>query len=65
MPACGNGILEFPEECDDGNLRNGDGCSEECKTENIPVCGNGQLEFGEQCDDGNLEMEMDVTKIAR
>lgn len=30
---CGNGILEVPEECDDGNLLNGDGCSSLCKKE--------------------------------
>jgi len=34
---CGNGIvdrhLESPEECDDGNLRSGDGCSSRCKPE--------------------------------
>lgn len=50
--ACGNGILEAPEECDDGNTTNGDGCSAQCKIE-IPVCGNGLLETGEECDDGN------------
>lgn len=30
---CGNGIIEAPEECDDGNTLNGDGCSEECLNE--------------------------------
>lgn len=29
-PVCGNGILEFGEQCDDGNLENGDGCSKIC-----------------------------------
>ena len=27
---CGNGVLEAPEQCDDGNLINGDGCSSLC-----------------------------------
>jgi cysteine-rich repeat protein len=27
---CGNGVIESGEECDDGNLENGDGCSAEC-----------------------------------
>jgi cysteine-rich repeat protein len=40
------------EECDDGNNRNGDGCSSNCKIED-PVCGNGVIEFNEQCDDDN------------
>ncbi len=40
---CGNGILESPEECDDGNLTNNDGCSDLCLLEAIststPVSG--------------------------
>lgn len=27
---CGNGILDIGESCDDGNLNNGDGCSDKC-----------------------------------
>ncbi len=30
---CGNGVLEAPEQCDDGNLLNGDGCSPDCQLE--------------------------------
>jgi cysteine-rich repeat protein len=30
--ACGNGCVEAGEECDDGNLTNGDGCDSLCKT---------------------------------
>ncbi len=33
---CGNGIKEYPEECDDNNLMNNDGCSATCKIENLP-----------------------------
>lgn len=53
---CGNSIVEAPEECDDGNTTNGDGCSSQCKTEtntNEPVCGDGVKEGSEICDDGN------------
>lgn len=32
-PVCGNTILEIPEQCDDGNIKNGDGCSSDCKLE--------------------------------
>jgi cysteine-rich repeat protein len=48
---CGDGILqtERGEECDDGNLDPGDGCSATCKTE---YCGNGIREGEEECDDG-------------
>jgi cysteine-rich repeat protein len=52
-PVCGNGITEIPEQCDDGNSINGDGCSSSCTIEQPPACGNGVLEAGEQCDDGN------------
>ncbi|MBI3387242.1 MAG: SBBP repeat-containing protein [Deltaproteobacteria bacterium] len=33
---CGNGVLEVMEQCDDGNLTNGDGCSSTCTYELIP-----------------------------
>jgi len=63
--ACGDGIWDptFGEECDDGNLIDGDGCSSTCRCEsNVPngdgtckasACGDGVLSPGEQCDDGN------------
>jgi cysteine-rich repeat protein len=47
---CGNGDVEWGEQCDDGNLTDGDGCSSTCVT----TCGDGFLIRGEQCDDGNL-----------
>lgn len=30
---CGNDVLNWPEECDDGNLVNGDGCADDCTVE--------------------------------
>lgn len=48
---CSDNVLNGDEECDDGNLNSGDGCSNACTIE--PVCGNGDLEPGETCDDGN------------
>ena len=30
-PACGNGVVEGDEECDDGNRENADACSAECR----------------------------------
>jgi cysteine-rich repeat protein len=47
---CGNAILEGGEQCDDGGLVAGDGCSPDCRVE---VCGNAWLDPGEECDDGN------------
>ena len=51
---CGDGLLEAPEACDDGNLAAGDGCDASCRLEHLVVCGDGILEAGETCDDGNL-----------
>jgi cysteine-rich repeat protein len=47
---CGDGIVQPPEACDDGNDADGDGCSAECS---IEICGNGKVEPPEECDDGN------------
>ena len=51
---CGNGVAEpeAGEQCDDGNVADGDGCSGVCLFE---FCGNGTVDasHGEQCDDGN------------
>lgn len=57
-----------PEQCDDGNMINGDGCSGNlidygwtCKLDMllksicVRFCGNGIIDFtGEVCDDGNI-----------
>jgi cysteine-rich repeat protein len=50
---CGNGVLDAAvgEACDDGNTVGGDGCSADCRSEE--VCGNGFLDPGEVCDDAN------------
>ncbi len=48
---CGNGIhTPGEEECDDGNVIDGDGCDSNCT---ITACGNGIATPGEACDDGN------------
>ncbi len=47
---CGDGDAQGAEECDDGNVVGGDGCSASCTLE---VCGNLVLDVGEECDDGN------------
>ena len=64
--ACGNSVVSGGEQCDDGNITNGDGCNSICQLEVgfycptpgspcVPsTCGNGTLEGLEQCDDGNL-----------
>ena len=50
-PVCGNGSIETGEECDDGNVVSGDGCSSSCQLE--LGCGNGTLDANEECDDNN------------
>jgi len=32
---CGNGIIEYPETCEDGNRLNGDGCDSDCIREPV------------------------------
>ncbi len=51
---CGDGLVEAPELCDDGNLVAGDGCDASCNAEHLVVCGDGVVEAPELCDDGNL-----------
>jgi fibro-slime domain-containing protein len=64
--ACGDGILEVTEQCDDGNTTPGDGCTAECKLESdwvcptpgapcvsTVVCGDGIMSGTEVCDDHN------------
>jgi cysteine-rich repeat protein len=48
---CGDTTIAGTEQCDDGNLVNGDGCEANCTL--TPVCGDGQTNVaGEQCGDG-------------
>jgi fibro-slime domain-containing protein len=64
---CGNKVKEGSEQCDDGNLVTGDGCSPSCRLEPVcppaggactTPCGDGLLlpvdkANGQECDDGN------------
>ncbi|MFC1609836.1 DUF4215 domain-containing protein, partial [Myxococcota bacterium] len=53
-PACGDHVVDERELCDDGNTEDGDGCSSNCKSDQ--VCGNGVVDepVGEACDEGAL-----------
>jgi cysteine-rich repeat protein len=53
VAACGDGVVDPGEACDDGNDHGMDGCSATCEIEHLCCCGNGAVEPGEQCDDGN------------
>jgi len=61
---CGNGVIESPEVCDDGDAESGDGCTASCQVEAgyactgepsvcVQRCGNGSIDLGEGCDDGD------------
>lgn len=60
FPVCGNGVIDAPllpndrEECDDGNIVSGDGCSDTCILEGSQrgrsLCGDGIVGFGEYCE---------------
>ncbi len=53
--ACGDGVVDTGESCDDGNRTSCDGCSRTCHPEAGFGCGDG-VPFpacGELCDDGN------------
>ena len=47
--SCGDHVQDPGEQCDDGNLTDGDGCDSSCTT---TACGNGVVTTGEECDDG-------------
>ena len=49
VAACGDGFLTSPEQCDDGNTANGDGCTSGCTLE---FCGDGAVNDGgaEDCE---------------
>lgn len=51
VAVCGDGLIDEPEECDDGNARSCDGCSADCVIES--GCGDGVVCGAEECDDGN------------
>ncbi len=66
---CPNAVLEFGEQCDDGNTVASDGCTS-CVTDEgyrcveagqpcelLPKCGDGfvDIAIGERCDDGDLD----------
>ncbi len=50
-PVCGDGVVQDPEQCDDGNQSEADACLSDCV---MAICGDGHHHLGkEECDDGN------------
>jgi fibro-slime domain-containing protein len=65
-PKCGDGKIEGAEQCEDGNVVSGDGCSASCRIEDnfecpmlgkacvhVQICGDHRIDGAEACDDGN------------
>lgn len=56
-PACGNGLLEIGEECDDG-ASNSANLPDRCRTDcTFPVCGDGVIDSDEDCDDAEANSD--------
>jgi len=54
VEACGNGVPECDEECDEGGVAT-ETCQADCRLPPPPGCGDGVLdELTEECDDSNL-----------
>ena len=51
---CGDGILSAPEECDDGNNLDNDGCASDCINE---ICGDGIVQENEACETPILALD--------
>src|ERR1700712_1765879 len=68
-PHCADGALTDDEACDDGNRKDGDGCSGNCLAEDpgyscnppgvpchvVARCGDGVMASSELCDDANVQ----------
>jgi cysteine-rich repeat protein len=54
LGACGDGVSDEGEACDDGNTQDCDGCDAACRIEVGFVCGDGVVSSrcGEECDEG-------------
>lgn len=62
--SCGNGIVTALEQCDDGNLNPGDGCSDTCAIEDGYACHGEPSNCGVDTDEDGLsdDYENDTTK---
>lgn len=61
---CGDQSINGPEQCDDGNTENGDGCSASCQLEEGPMCEeideNDQGWFGEYFNYPGVHPDMNI-----
>eukprot|EP00479_Gromia_sphaerica_P014764 TRINITY_DN9010_c0_g1_i1.p1 TRINITY_DN9010_c0_g1~~TRINITY_DN9010_c0_g1_i1.p1 ORF type:complete len:113 (-),score=21.12 TRINITY_DN9010_c0_g1_i1:100-438(-) len=61
---CGNGEVERPERCDDGNTSPYDTCANDCTW---TFCGDGYIQevLDEECDNGPFDDEIGECKYCR
>ena len=52
---CGDSFTEWDEQCDDGNLNDGDGCSSTCSVESVPT-----ISWAPICGDGNVYAKVTI-----
>jgi len=55
---CGDGIVQLPEQCDDGEALPTATCRDDCT---IPVCGDGIVDPGEECETNMPDCRADCT----
>ena len=56
LPICGDGVIDPGQQCDDGNMADGDGCSSSCNVEQGWICDNPVGSPGVNVvDDGSFE----------
>jgi len=65
--ACGDGVVDADEACDDGGTLAGDGCAPQCQLDEgfectgepsvcSPICADGLVKSPESCDDGGVQV---------
>lgn len=57
---CGNGMVEFGEACDDGNVLDSDGCDSICEIERGYACSNSPSVCGPDCNLNGLPDQVEI-----
>ncbi|CAI2364405.1 unnamed protein product [Moneuplotes crassus] len=63
-PLCGDGLRVKNEECDDGNLVDGDGCNSDCQIEDEYICNGGTAQTKNSCSKCSEWYEPDQSKTS-
>ena len=60
---CGNGLVTGSEQCDDGNIAGGDGCSAICTLEIVDSDGDGVSDNSDICPGGDDRLDADADGV--